>query len=165
VFVFASALDEAHEMQDETLRQVAELFDRQQMTLHYPVVEKIPGHDEESRVIVQYLADSSKAPGSNDDSVIPLPFPTTLADGLSTVSIAGEDFRTLVRTTARGERIVVAQETGVRDKEARESAWRSLLPFLILFPVLAQQKADRSVAGPGRRPIEHRATADHGFGA
>ncbi|WP_169428211.1 hypothetical protein [Pseudomonas fluorescens] len=35
-----------------------------------------------------------------------------------------------------GERIVVAQETGVRDKEARESAWHSLLPFLILFPVL-----------------------------
>ncbi|MDR6607272.1 ATP-binding protein [Pseudomonas synxantha] len=136
IFAFVSALDEAHEMQDETLRHVAVLFDRQQMTLHYPAAEKVPGDDEESRVIVQYLADGSKAPGSNDDSVIPLPFPTTLADGLSTLNIAGEDFRTLVRTTARGERIVVAQETGVRDKEARESAWRSLLPFLILFPVL-----------------------------
>lgn len=136
IFAFVSALDEAHEMQDETLRHVAVLFDRQQMTLHYPAAEKITGDDEESRVIVQYLADSSKAVGNNDDSVLPLPFPTTLADGLSTLSIAGEDFRALVRTTARGERIVVAQETGVRDKEARESALRSLLPFLILFPVL-----------------------------
>jgi two-component system OmpR family sensor kinase len=136
VFAFVSALDEAHEMQDETLRHVVVLFDRQQMTLHYPAAEKIAGDDEESRVIVQYLADSSKAVGNNDDSVIPLPFPTTLADGLSTLNIAGEDFRTLVRTTARGERIVVAQEADVRDKEARESALRSLLPFLILFPVL-----------------------------
>ncbi|EJM78556.1 ATP-binding protein [Pseudomonas sp. GM55] len=136
VFAFVSALDEAHEMQDETLRQVAVLFDRQQMILHYPAAEKIAGDDEESRVIVQYLADSSKAIGTTDDNVIPLPFPMTLADGLSTLNIAGEDFRTLVRTTARGERIVVAQETGVRDKEARESALRSLLPFLILFPVL-----------------------------
>ena len=67
---------------------------------------------------------------------IPLPFPTTLPDGLSTMHIAGENFRVLVKTTVRGERIVVAQETGVRDKDARESAWRSLLPFLILFPVL-----------------------------
>ncbi|WP_347906606.1 ATP-binding protein [Pseudomonas grandcourensis] len=136
IFAFVSALDEVHEMQDETLRHVAVLFDRQQMTLHYPAAEKFAGDDEESRVIVQYLADSSKAVGNNDDSVLPLPFPTTLADGLSTLSIAGEDFRALVRTTARGERIVVAQETGVRDKEARESALRSLLPFLILFPVL-----------------------------
>ncbi|WP_065260057.1 ATP-binding protein [Pseudomonas bananamidigenes] len=134
-FVFVSALDEAHEMQDETLRQVAALYDRQQMTLHYPTAEAAGDDNEESRVIVQYLADGTKALGNNDAS-LPLPFPTNLSDGLSTLKVTGEDFRVLVRTTARGERIVVAQETGVRDKEARESAWRSLLPFLILFPVL-----------------------------
>ncbi len=33
IFAFVSAFDEAHEMQDNTLRQVAVLFDRQQMTL------------------------------------------------------------------------------------------------------------------------------------
>jgi two-component system OmpR family sensor kinase len=135
VFAFVSAFDEAHEMQDDTLRRVAVLFDRQQMTLHYPTGKEVAGDNEESRIIVQYLADGSKAIG-NDDALIPLPFPTTLADGLSTMTVAGEDFRVLVRTTARGERIVVAQETGARDKEARESAWRSLLPFFILFPVL-----------------------------
>ncbi|WP_085708506.1 MULTISPECIES: ATP-binding protein [unclassified Pseudomonas] len=134
-FAFVSALDEAHEMQDETLRQVAALYDRQQMTLHYPAAQAVDDDNEESRVIVQYLADGSQALG-NDDALLPLPFPTTLSDGLSTLKVTGEDFRVLVRTTARGERIVVAQETGVRDKEARESAWRSLLPFLILFPVL-----------------------------
>jgi two-component system, OmpR family, sensor kinase len=134
-FAFASALNEAHELQDETLRQVAILFERQQMTLRYPSGEQIVGDDEESRVIVQYLTDSSKATG-NDDATIPLPFPTTLPDGLSTMNIAGENFRVLVRTTLHGERIVVAQEADVRDKEARESAWRNLLPFLILFPVL-----------------------------
>ena len=134
-FAFVSALNEAHEMQDETLRQVAVLFERQQMTLHYPTVEQVVDDDEESRVIVQYLADSSKAT-SNDDATLPLPFPSTLANGLSTVNIAGENFRVLVRATAGGERIVVAQEADVRDKEARESAWHSLMPFLILFPVL-----------------------------
>lgn len=134
-FAFISALGEAHEMQDESLRQVAVLFDRQHMTLRYPGAEQIVGDDEESRIIVQYLADSAKASG-NDDASVPLPFPATLADGLSTLNIAGEDFRALVRTTSAGERIVVAQEADVRDKEARESAWRSLLPFLILLPVL-----------------------------
>lgn len=134
-FAFFSAINETHEMQDETLRQVAILFDRQKMTLHYPVAEQVAGDDEESRVIVQYLADSTKASGS-DDATTPLPFPTGLADGFSTLSVAGENFRVLVRTIASGERIVVAQEADVREKEARKSAWRSLLPFLILFPVL-----------------------------
>lgn len=135
VFAFVSAFDEAHELQDDTLRQVAVLFDRQQMTMRYPEGQGIEGDDEESRVIIQYLADGKQAKAGNDE-VIPLPLPTTLADGLSTVEVGGEAFRVLVRTTARGERIAVAQETGGRDKDARESAWRSLLPFLILFPVL-----------------------------
>ncbi|TFB41048.1 ATP-binding protein [Pseudomonas sp. F01002] len=135
IFAFISAFDEAHEMQDATLRQVAVLFDRQHMTLKYPEGKGIAGDDEESRLIIQYLADGSSASGTDDD-VTPLPFPTTLADGLSTVNVGGEAFRVLVRTTARGERIAVAQETGARNKDARESAWRSLLPFLILFPVL-----------------------------
>lgn len=135
VFAFASAFDEAHEMQDENLRQVAILFDRQHMTLNYPDHEPTPGDDEESRVTVQYLADGARAvPGS--DNGTPLPLPTTLADGISALQVAGEPYRVLVRTTAHGERIAVAQEVGARDKDARESAWRSLLPFLILFPVL-----------------------------
>lgn len=135
VFAFASAFEETHEQQDDTLRQVAMLFDRQQMTLRYPQGPAIEGDDEESRVIIQHLGDSQQASGTTDET-LPLPFPTTLANGLSTVEIAGEAFRVLVHTTARGERIAVAQESDARDKDARESAWRSLLPFLILFPVL-----------------------------
>lgn len=135
VFAFFSAFNETHEMQDEALGQVAILFDRQKMTLHYPAAEKIVGDDEESRVVVQYLADSDKATGSSD-ATLPLSIPVTLADGLSTLNIAGEEFRLLVRTTSSGERIVVAQEADVRDKQARARAWRGLLPFLILFPVL-----------------------------
>lgn len=126
VFAFVSAFDETHEQQDDTLRQVAMLYDRQQMTLHYPQGPAIDGDDEESRVIIQHLGDGRRATGINDEA-LPLPFPTDLADGLSTVEVSGENFRVLVHTTARGERIAVAQESDARDKDARESAWRSLL--------------------------------------
>ncbi len=133
VFAYVSAFDEAHDMQDDTLRQMAKLFDRQHMTLQYP--ENGAADDDEARIVLQYLADGSKASG-DDDAGTPLPFPTTLPDGLSTVPIAGEAFRVLVKTTAQGERIAVAQETGARDKDARASAWRSVLPFLVLLPIL-----------------------------
>ncbi|WP_248798398.1 ATP-binding protein [Pseudomonas sp. MWU13-2105] len=142
VFAFVSAFDEALEMQDNTLYQVAVLFERQQMTLAYPLPERaIVGDDEESRVVVQYLDDGSHAP-ADVESGGPLPLPATLADGLSTLTVAGEPFRVLVRTLGNARRIAVAQETGIRDKDARESAWRGLLPFLILFPVLLLVVAD-----------------------
>jgi len=140
-FVFVSALDEAHKLQDDTLRQVAMLYDRQHMTLHYPEGPALEGDDEESRVIIQHLTDSSQAL-ANGDETLPLPLPATLVDGLATVDVGGEAFRVLVHSTSRGERIAVAQEVGARDKDARESAWRSLLPFLILFPVLLLEGGD-----------------------
>jgi len=136
VFAYVSAFDEALEMQDNTLRQVAALFERQHMTLAYPPPGQVVADDnEESRVVVQYLADGARA-AADSDAEIPLPLPTTLADGLSTLTVGGEPFRVLVKTTSAGLRIAVAQETGARDRDARESAWRGLLPFLILFPVL-----------------------------
>jgi two-component system OmpR family sensor kinase len=48
----------------------------------------------------------------------------------------------LVKTTSSGERIAVAQETGVRDEIARDSALRTLMPFLILVPILLLIVAD-----------------------
>ena len=129
-------------MQDNTLRQVAALFERQHMTLAYPPPGQVVADDnEESRVVVQYLADGARA-AADSDAEIPLPLPTTLADGLSTLTVGGEPFRVLVKTTSAGLRIAVAQETGARDRDARESAWRGLLPFLILFPVLLLVIAD-----------------------
>ncbi|WP_443692165.1 ATP-binding protein [Pseudomonas protegens] len=142
VFAYVSAFDEALEMQDNTLRQVAALFERQHMTLAYPQPGQVVADDnEESRVIVQYLADGARA-AADSDADIPQPLPTTLADGLSTLTVGGEPFRVLVKTTSAGLRIAVAQETGARDRDARESAWRGLLPFLILFPVLLLVIAD-----------------------
>ena len=142
VFAFVSAFDEALEMQDNTLHQVAVLFERQQMTLAYPQPERvIAGDDEESRVVMQYLGEDHRAP-ANVEAGGPLPLPVTLVDGLSTLVVAGEPFRVLVRTLGNGQRIAVAQEVDIRDKDARESAWRGLLPFLILFPVLLLVVAD-----------------------
>lgn len=136
VFAFISAYDEANEMQDDTLRRVAVLIDRQHMTLTYPADgHHIEGDDEEKRVVVQYMADGAHAE-KNTDNTLPLPLPTDLKDGIHTLEVGGEPFRVLVKTTSRGERIAVAQESGARDKDAKESALRSLLPFLILLPVL-----------------------------
>ena len=136
VFSFLSAFDEAHELQDDTLLQIAVLFDQQHLPVpHLKDTGRVKDSDEESRVIVQYLVDSKQV-ATNQDAGIPLPLPANLAEGLQTLEVNGEPYRVLVRTISSGERIAVAQETGVRNEIAHDSALRTLTPFLILIPIL-----------------------------
>lgn len=142
VFSFLSAFDEAHELQDDVLRQVAQLVDRQPLSPRSPAAGTTSKDgDEESRVIVQRLSDGDSSTVAVDDGG-PLPLSATLADGLHTLDVRGETFRVLVRTTAVGQRIAVAQEAGFRNEIARDGALRAVLPFLILVPVLLLIVAD-----------------------
>lgn len=136
IFSFVSAFDEANELQDDMLRQVAVLFNRQSLPrVNLEEAGHVRDVPEDSRVIVQYLADGNKMAAKGDTKEL-LMLPITLADGLYTIEDKGEPFRVLIKTTASGERIVVAQEADMRDEIARDSALRTLMPFLILVPIL-----------------------------
>ncbi|MEB0040711.1 MULTISPECIES: ATP-binding protein [unclassified Pseudomonas] len=142
IFSFMSAFDEANELQDDVLRQVASIYDRQ----HLPIIgfskdSQAQDDDAEFRVIVQYLADGDGKALGNDEYA-PLPLPTTLSDGLHTLDVGGEPFRVLVKTMASKRRIALAQEASVRDEIARDSALRSVIPLLILVPILLLVVAD-----------------------
>ncbi|MPV70571.1 sensor histidine kinase [Burkholderia sp. BE17] len=141
-FAFSSAFDEAHELQDDVLREVATLLDRERAPSPRaagagPARES----DELSRVIVQPLPVGG-APQPSADGTPRLALPPTLADGLHTVDVGGNAYRVIIHTLANGERIAVAQEAGMRDDVARESAWRTALPLLILVPILLLLVAD-----------------------
>lgn len=142
IFSFLSAFDEAHELQDDVLRQVAQLMDRQRLSPTSLATEvRLKDVDEESRVIVQYLGEaSSSAVGVDAGGALSLP--DGLSDGLHTLEVGGETFRVLAKTTATGERIAVAQESGFRNEIARDGALRTVMPFLILFPMLLLIVAD-----------------------
>ena len=142
VFSFLSAFDEAHELQDDVLRQVAQLMDRQRLSPAAPTTNTpLKDADEESRVIVQRMGEVSPSTIGVDAGGV-LPLPATLADGLHTLEVGGETFRVLVKTTTSGERIAVAQESGFRNEIARDGALRTVMPFLILVPVLLLIVAD-----------------------
>lgn len=142
VFSFLSAFDEAYELQDDVLRQVAQLMDRQRLSLAPPMTTVHPKDvDEESRVIVQRLGEGSSTQEALDAGGSLL-LPTTLPDGLQTLDVNGEKFRVLVKKTSVGERIAVAQEVSFRNEIARDGALRTVMPFLILVPALLLIVAD-----------------------
>lgn len=136
IFAFFSAFNEAHELQDDVLRQVASLFDRHHLTAHQGSDSgRQTDSDPESHVFVQLLS----APLSSSVSKVTNPqlaLPRNLRDGMQTISIGDGTYRVFVRTLGTGEHLAVAQETAVRDEIARDSALRTLMPFLILVPIL-----------------------------
>ena len=136
IFAFFSAFNEAHELQDDVLRQVAILFDRHSLTVPQ---SGNPGtevdNDPESRVFVQLLSTTLPSKPNNDANPT-LALPQNLRDGLQTVRANNQTYRVLVRTLGSGERLAVAQETAVRDEIARDSSLRTLMPLLVLVPIL-----------------------------
>jgi len=136
LFSFTASYAEAHELQDDVLRQVAALLHRRGLSSDDPgAADPNRSDNEESRVIVQRL-DQAETSGRPLDAGGKLPLPGTLRDGLQNYTTGGEEFRLAVTTTASGERWGVAQEAAFRDEIARDSALRAVMPFLLLVPVL-----------------------------
>ncbi|MGB6008423.1 sensor histidine kinase [Castellaniella sp.] len=136
VFSFFSTLDEAHELQDDVLYQIAELMDQQHLVLAPgDTATHLADGDDDSYIIIQQLA-SATAGHSSPHTEGVLSLPGNLAEGLHTLQSHGDTYRVLVKSQPAGGRVAIAQETDFRDKIARESAVRTLMPFLILVPIL-----------------------------
>ncbi|AMP00066.1 his Kinase A domain protein [Collimonas arenae] len=135
VFSFFSAFRDAHELQDDQLKQIAALVSRHhlQVTLaDHP--ESVPDIDPESRVIVQALPPATGSAQAADGQALLLP--ANVRDGMHTVAVHDHEWRLFAKTLDDGSRIAVAQQTEVRDEVARDSALRTVMPFVILVPVL-----------------------------
>ena len=135
VFSFSAAFQEANELQDDQLRQMATLVNRHPLpTVASDRQKNTSDADAESRVIFQTL--SSPGAGQADAQTSALPLKPDLPEGLQTVSINREEWRIFVKTLDSGIRIAVGQQTLFRDEIAHDSALRTLMPFVVLIPVL-----------------------------
>ena len=115
------AQEEAHEMQDQQLAQVAAVLRASRainLDASAPVNSDI---DEEAHLMIQPLAQSV--------------FAATLTPGFHTVQVRDEGWRVLVTRTRQGA-VAVAQRTVWRDEAAQGSALRTLVPIFALIPVL-----------------------------
>ncbi len=129
---FGFAYLEAKELQDDTLRQIATLV----------AGTKVDSASSDTRR--QENGDKSVSDPEFLVSVIHLPRdprPAWLANdlppGFHTLNLGAERLRVFVRDSKIGERTVVAQPTDVRDEIAINSALRTLIPLLLLLPILA----------------------------
>jgi two-component system OmpR family sensor kinase len=132
---YYSAFEDAHEFQDDMLRQVAVLFDLNNLVSS----PNDPGDDNDSdpedHFYVQILSSPSN-PNLEINSKTYLAFPPNLVNGFQTISINNKIYRVFVKIINKDERLAVAQETEARDEIAQWSSIRALIPLLILVPIL-----------------------------
>ena len=121
LFAFLSAFSEAHELQDDVLRQIASLYEGQYLNVpQQGDIGKTVVSDPESRVFVQILPSilSSNSPKHTGTPALKLNLP----EGMQTITSGDQTYRVLVKTLSTGQRLAVSQETDIRDEIARDSA-------------------------------------------
>lgn len=129
---FFSAYQEAHESQDDNLRQVANLFDQN----HLPsdslsgLVER-KSNDEDSRILVQLITTTQ-----SNISVPPLNLKSSINTGMHTVILGTDKYRVWVKRLNATQKLAVAQSTEVRNEIALDDAQHALVPFVFLLPAL-----------------------------
>ena len=120
---FGLAYQEAKEFQDDMLQQIA-VFSQTDTTSSVRQVNNGRISDPESRVTIYRL------PGDT----LPLWLKRDLSPGLHTINTNSGPMRVFVRD--RQTRTVVVQSTESRDEIAINSALRTLIPLLLLLPIL-----------------------------
>ncbi len=122
------AFNEARELQDNLLKQVASLV----IAPHNQVKLQKEENDPEDNLVQQYLGDTgAKA----------LPIPVFVDNGLHSMELRGEKWRVLVYTdplkkNGVTKRYAVSQRTVVRDEIAWDSSLRTFIPIALLAPFL-----------------------------
>jgi two-component system OmpR family sensor kinase len=129
VFSFKAAFHEANEIQDQQLKEVAALVTADNVRfMEEGSMRYVPEFEQEAKVVVQKLGNA------NTQRLLDLP--PTLPDGMRTLVLGDHEWRVVVRTLALGVRVAVGQQTSDRNEIARNSAVATLIPFLVLAPVL-----------------------------
>lgn len=135
---YTRALQEARDLQDDVLAQVASIASATTIKGAVPV-DEIPLSDNASDIDVTSLKHAR--------------LPTTTPNGLGTAQIGGESRRIFVIRSSTGPELVVSQSIEVRDQTARAAAASTITPLLLLLPalLLAIYLVVRSVMRPVNR--------------
>ncbi|MDW5498322.1 ATP-binding protein [Pseudomonas lundensis] len=134
-FSFYASFEEAHELQDTTLTQIAGLIRSDKISGLRQHDTPAPGNDE-AAVIVQLIPTTGDSAAGSFLANVPL------KTGFQTLLVGGVSFRVLIRPLSPELQVAVAQRTSERDEVAMESAWRTLIPLLVLIPILLLVVAD-----------------------
>lgn len=132
VLSFVLVWRDASEVSDAQLRQVSASLSTQSLVSPMPLAPLTDGEDLEAHYVVRALGSGGVDPDPNLDVLLPL----TLRNGLQTIESAGVAWRVNVSRNAGGQMFGVAQRLRAREESALNAAVLTLVPMLVLVPLL-----------------------------
>jgi two-component system OmpR family sensor kinase len=129
VLSFFWALHDANELLDGRLEDTLAMIASGQMALPNAPAQ-FPGSEPDNDLVIVPLAPVAAARAGMGGVLESLP------DGFHTVEWDRGSWRVLVRALGPGARLAAAQRTEVRDEIAQHSAIRTLVPLVLLIPLL-----------------------------
>ena len=134
---FFLAFQEAQELQDDQLRQVALLVGRSGNVVNPSAgaVGNIDVSDPDARIIIRTLGTAPQS-GQRGRAAALAMIPSNLPEGFQSIDRRGDVWRMFIHTLPSGKRIAVGQLTEIRNETARDSGLRTLIPVLLLVPFL-----------------------------
>ena len=129
---FKMNFDDANDLQDTQLRQVAAALATQPLTAPEAHFRPHDREDAETHFVIRVLDSGDVDP----DPWIDVYLAASLHDGLQSLKPANVQWRVMVARNAGGQRFGVAQRQRLRDEVARDSAVVALVPMLVLVPML-----------------------------
>ena len=123
---------EANELQDAQLRQIASLVHRYGLKPTSVIESHGADADRDARFIIERLRASGPGPQLLANR---LALPSKLTPGMHTIEAGAHSWRVFVRQDSSGD-IAVAQRSSVRNEAAVDSGLRTLVPMLTLVPLL-----------------------------
>ncbi|EIF32120.1 signal transduction histidine kinase [Burkholderia sp. Ch1-1] len=129
---FLFAYQEARELQDGQLNEIAALIDSRALEFNGSRSSIESSQDKDVKVVIDRL----NGEGTRFAQAAGLIVPNSLTDGFHDLDDNGKGWRVNIRTLRSGERIALAEPSVLRDEIARDGAMRTLVPMLILLPGL-----------------------------
>lgn len=134
-FSFAIAFEEANELQDDQLKQVAALIHGHVVPLAIENNKKVQQNsDPEFHITVQIISPTGIEVLVAEQP--PLALSYNVKEGIQTTVLGYQQWRIFVKTLNLHQRVVVAQLIEVRNEVAQESAIATLIPYIVLIPIL-----------------------------
>jgi len=129
IISYFSALNEAKEIQDGGLKQVAKLIKLDKVS--FPLHEN---SGKKSEIIIQPIYSTNHTEHYPLTDYLQLL--NNLPDGFRTLKAGKSNYRVFIFRLPNQERIAVAQSTALRDEAAISGAISTALPMLLLLPIL-----------------------------
>ncbi len=123
---------DANDLQDRQLRQIAGALAARPLATTSPRFRAVDEEDAETHLVIRPLGE----PAVDADPRIDVALPATLHAGLQTIVAGDVQWRVFAARDATGRLFGVAQRQTVRDEVARDSTVLTLVPMLVVVPLL-----------------------------